>query len=182
MVRMWILVSMLLGLSVVPAMAEAECYQNEHYLVIGQQRVDELGTDFIIRQPVRGKINCLYEIADDDRILSKTDDWVYFVGLAGHYLVLNRSSGPDGDLVIYDLDGDLSTPEIDVRADDEIDVRGDEVTYWKRTEPGNTENCQEFAQYSSFDFGAVIAEETVFNAATGQTRSTGKKHCSQTQG
>lgn len=181
MKRLWVLVCMLLGLSAVPAMAEAECYQNEHYLVIGQQRVDELGTDFIIRQPAKGKINCLYEIADDDRVLSKTDDWVYYVGLARQYLVLNRSSGPDGDLVIYDLDGDLSAPAIDVRADDEIDVDGNTVTYWERTEPGNTENCPEFAQYSSFGLGAVIAEQMVFDTTTGQARRTGQQHCSQTQ-
>jgi hypothetical protein len=181
MVRLLTLVSMLLALSVLPALAEAECYQNEHYLVIGQQRVDELGTDFIIREPAKGKINCLYEIADNDRVLSKTDDWVYYVGLARQFLVLNRSSGPDGNIVIYDLDGDLAAPVIDVGADDEIGVAGDQVTYWERTEPGNVQNCPEFAQYSSFDLGAVIAEEMIFDAATGQANPTGQKHCSQTQ-
>ena len=175
------LAATLLGLSVLPAMAEATCDQNEHYLVIGQQRVEELGTDFIIRRPTEPKINCVYEITEGDRVLNNSDDWLYYIGVANQYLVLARYSGPDGDVVIYDLDGDLSAPAIDVRADDEIAVDGDMVTYWERTEPGTAENCPEFARYSSYDLGAVIAEEMVFDTVTGQAKATGQKHCSQTQ-
>ena len=95
--------------------------------------------------------------------------------------MLNRSSGPDGEIVIYDLDGDLSAPTIDVSADDEIDVDPHKVTYWERIEPANSKNCPEFADFTSQGLGAVIATEMVFDTATGRANSTGRKHCSQTQ-
>lgn len=176
------LAAVLLSFAALPASAqEAQCFQNDHYLVIAQERVGEVGTDFIVRPPARGKIACRFETQDGDVRIGEFDDPLYYVGLAGPYLVLSRSTGPDGNVVIYDLDSGAFEPVVDVRADDDVLIDQDRVVFWERTVEGTADNCAEFAQYSANDFGAVIAEERIFDAVTGDVTSTGATHCSQTQ-
>jgi hypothetical protein len=170
-----------LSLVTAPALAqEAQCFQNDQFLVISQERTDEVGADFLIRSPAKGKIKCVFEQHDGDVLLGAPDDPLHFAQLLGHYLVLTRSTGPDGDLVIYDLE-DPDAPVLDVPADDEISATETELTFWERTVAGTAENCSDFAQYEEWGMGAVIAEEQVFNAADGSVTATGEKRCSATQ-
>lgn len=169
------------GLATVPAMAnEAECFQNESHLVIFQDRVDEVGAEFIIRPPAHGKIACLFEPQHGDILVGGLDDPLHYLALMGDYLALTRSTGPDGDLVIYDLGGDTGTPVIDVPADDDVTMT-DAITYWERTGEATAANCPRYDEYMGYGFGAVIAEERVFDPATGAVTATGERRCSSTQ-
>jgi hypothetical protein len=172
----------LITLSVVPAVAQdAQCFQNDYYLVIAQQRIAEVGSDFIVRPPARGKIACVFETQDGDIRIGEPEDPLYFTGLAGKYLVLSRSTGPDGNVVIYDLDAGAFEPVIDVPADDEVQVEEDRVTFWQRVEEGTAKTCPEYAEHQSNGFGSVIAEESIFDPAAGTLQTTGRRHCSNTQ-
>lgn len=170
-----------LALSAAPAFAQAECYQNEQFLVIAQERLDEVGTDFIIRPPARGKIGCLYEINDGDTVLSNPGDPLHYEGLVGQYLVLTRSTGPQGNLVVYDLATDLFMPLIDAGALDDIAIADESITYWQQLIGGTAVNCPEFAENTGYGLGSMIYEERVFDLATVTVAATGETRCSSTQ-
>ncbi len=168
------------ALTVAPALAqEALCFQNENFLVIAQERTEDVGMNILARAPAHGKIKCEYVERADDFIVNPDGDALWYQGLAGNYLVLTRSTGPDGDVVIYDL----ATQEVflDEPADDEVIVADDAVTFWQRTKAGTAKNCPEFGEYSSNGLGAVIAEEQVLDIASGEITATGEKRCSATQ-
>lgn len=171
-----------LCLTMAPASAwELECYQNENYLVIAQERTDEVGADFLIRQPARGKFACAFEEQPGDARIGAPDDPLHYNALVGTFLVLDRSTGPDGDLVIYDLSEKPPARVIDVPADSEVTIEDGRITYWERVADGNAENCSEYAEYSKAGLGAVIAEGRVFDTASGAATATRKKRCSATQ-
>jgi hypothetical protein len=158
-----------LALTIAPALAqEAQCFQNDSFLVIAKERAEDVGMDILVRAPARGKIKCEYAEHQGDFIVNPDG-----------YLVLTRSTGPDGDVVIYDL----ATRQVvvDEPADAEVTVSDDAVTFWQRTKQGTAKNCREFDEYSSNGLGAVIAEERVLDVASGEIKATGEKHCSPTQ-
>jgi len=170
------------AIAATPALAqEAQCFQNEQYLVIAQERTEEVGTDFIIRPPAKGKIACVYEQHEGDRLLGEPEDPLHFEGLAGPYLVLTRSTGPQGDLVIYDLADDIYTPLLDVRAEDEIVIAGDSITHWQQAIRGTALNCPSFDENTGYGLGSMIYEERVLDLATLKLAATGNTRCSSTQ-
>lgn len=169
-----------LALTIAPTLAqEAQCFQNENFLVIAQERVEDVGMDILVRSPARGKIKCEYAERTGDFIVNSDGDALWYQGLAGNYLVLTRSTGPDGDIVIYNL----ATQELllDEPADAEMTIGDAYVTFWQRTKAGTAKNCPEFAEYTANGLGAVIAEERVLDIATGNIATTGQKHCTATQ-
>lgn len=177
-----LLLAAALAFLVTPAMAQDEqCVQNEQYLVIAQERLDEVGADFIIRPPAKGKIACVYEQRDGDRLIGDPGDPLHYEGLVGQYLVLTRSTGPQGDLVVYDLTTDLFTPLIDARAEDEITITDANITYWQRLILGTAVNCPEYAVNTGYGLGSMIYEERVFDLATVTVAATGRTRCSSTQ-
>lgn len=176
---------LLLAIAVVAATPtfaqEAHCFQNEQFLVIAQDRVDEVGTDFIVRPPAKGKIACVYEERESDQLLDRPGDPLHFEGLVGQYLVLTRSTGPQGDLVVYDLASDLYTPLLDVGAGDEITIADDSITYWQEAIRGTAVNCPSFDENTGYGLGSMIYEERVLDLATVTLSSTGSTRCSSTQ-
>lgn len=160
---------------------EAQCFQNESYLVIAQERVDEVGADFLVREPALGKIKCAFTEQSGDLRIGEPGNPLHYTGLAGYYLVLSRSTGPDGDVVIYDLRNIASGPLVDVPADDDVTIAPQEITFWERTGEANADNCPRFAEYKGYGFGAVIAEERVLDVADGEVVQTGQMRCSSTQ-
>lgn len=182
MIRFLAVTIAMLGFFAVPTSAdEAQCYQSDQYLVIAQQRVDEVGTDFIIRSPAQGKIACLYEIQDTDVVLSNPGDPLHYEQLIGQYLVLTRSTGPQGDLVIYDLTRELWSPLLDVRAGDDISIAGETVTYWQQLILGTETNCSSYEENAANDLGSMIFEERILDLATVTVGATGKTRCDSTQ-
>ena len=177
----FVLAAVLLGLSASPAFAEAQCYQSDQFLVIAQDRVDEVGTDFIIRPPAQGKIACLYEIGDTDTVLSNPGDPLHYEQLIGQYLVLTRSTGPQGDLVVYDLAGDLYAPLLDARAEDDITITDQTITFWQKVIRGTEANCPSFAENAGYGLGSMIYEERILDLGTVTVAATGQTRCSSTQ-
>ena len=164
-----------------PAFAQdAECYQNDSYFVIGQQRTDEVGTSFIVKTlDGAAAPACSFEAGADDFVLDDVTDPLWYAGLAGKYLVLTRSTGPDGDVVIYDLASRKAV--VDKPADDEVIVDDAMVMYWERTGEATAQSCPEFAENEANGLGSVIAEEAMLDVATGEISKTGETRCSSTQ-
>ncbi|SEP97578.1 hypothetical protein SAMN05428969_1367 [Devosia sp. YR412] len=181
MKQFYMLVAALLALSATPAFAQAECYQNDQFLVIAQERLNEVGTDFIIRPPAKGKIACLYEINDDDVVLSNPGDPLHYEQLVGKYLVLTRSTGPEGDLVVYDLTTELYTPLLDAPALDEMTITEDSITYWQKLILGTELNCSSFSENTGYGLGSMIYEERVLDLPTLTVAATGETRCASTQ-
>lgn len=182
MMKILPLAAIMIGLACAPTLAqEAQCYQSDQFLVIAQERADEVGTDFIIRPPAQGKIACLYEIGDTDIVLANPGDPLHFEQLIGQYLVLTRSTGPQGDLVVYDLTGDLYTPLLDARAEDDITIADQIVTYWQKVIAGTAANCEAFAENTANGLGSMIYEERVLDLTTVTVAATGQTRCSATQ-
>ncbi|SFV30918.1 hypothetical protein SAMN05216456_1172 [Devosia crocina] len=181
MKRLIVLTTLVLGTAGAAFGQEAQCFQNDHYLVIEQPRFEEVGSEFIVRPPARGKIACSFETSDGDIRIGEIDDPIHYLGLAGPYLVLERSTGPDGNLVVYDLDAGAFEPIIDVPVDDEILVDDETIAYWERTDVGTAENCKEYAEHRSYGFGSVISEERTFDIASGTLSASGDWRCSSTQ-
>jgi hypothetical protein len=178
--RLLLLLAGLVVFAPLPSLAqEAQCFQDENFLVIAQERTDEVGTNFVVRPAVRGKFKCIYAPAEGDLVLDDPDDPLWYAGLAGDYLALTRSTGPDGDVVIYNLRS--LQIAVDVAADDDVTATSEMISYWERTTPGSTGNCPEFADYTSNGLGAVLAEETVLDVESGKISRTGRNRCSATQ-
>ena len=171
-----------LALLASPALAqEAQCFQSDQFLVIAQERLDEVGADFIIRAPAKGKIACAFEQRDGDGLIGGPDDPLHYEALVGQYLVLTRSTGPQGDLVVYDLATDRYAPLLDVRAEDAITVTEDSITYWQQAIRGTAVNCPSFDENTGYGLGSMIYEERVLDLATLTLTATGNTHCSSTQ-
>jgi len=166
-----------------PALAQdAQCFQNDKFLVIGQAYTDEVGSRFLVRAPEYGKIICDFRERQGDMLIGSPGDPLHYAGLAGRYLVLTRSTGPDGNVVIYDLENlDPMTPYIDIAADDQLTVDDRRVVYWARQEQGTAENCPQFAEAQSVGMDTVIANEVVLDTQTGDVAATGMSRCSMTQ-
>ena len=165
-----------------PAWAqEAQCFQNESYRIIARQRAEEVGTDFIIRLPAGEQIACLFEPRDGDVLIGSPDDPLWYEALLGNYLVLTRSTGPQGDLVIYDLAADPTVPLIDLPAEDDMVIGETDIVFWERTTEGTADNCPQYAEHQSYGFGSVIVAQRIFDVATGRVSSTGLSRCNNTQ-
>lgn len=172
-----------LALLATPALAqEAQCFQNDRFLVIGQPYNYEPGSQFIARAANPASMVCDFRVQPRDMLIGTPGDPLQYRGLTGRYLVLTRSAGPDGNVVIYDLENhDPTSPYIDIAADDQLTIDDRRVVYWARQQEGTAENCPQFAEARSLGMGTVIANEVVLDVQTGDVTRTGMSRCSMTQ-
>ncbi len=111
--------------------------------------------------------------------IGEDGDPLWLEALVGDYLVLTRSTGPDGDLVIYDL-ADPDEAVIDVPAQ-EMSVGEDGVSFWEVTGEADAENCPKWEENTANGFGSVILEERHFGFGEGELESSGETRCGITQ-
>ena len=173
------LTTFLLGTSGAALAQEAVCNQNASWLVIAQDQVDDAGMQMLVRPAALSKIKCEYGERPGDFVVNPERDSLWYEGLAGNYLTTFRSTGPDGNIVIFDIPNRTSI--VDLPADSEVTISDAQVVYWERTVPGTDENCPEFDEYTGYGLGAIIAEERILDVTTGEITSTGEKRCTATQ-
>lgn len=174
----FVLAMMVLGAASPALAADARCYANADYLVIAQERTDDLGTDILVRRD--GTIMpCSYEVRQGDVIIGE-GDWLWFEALEGHHIVMSRSSGPDGNIVIYDL-ASPEHPVLDVPAEAHPIVLPQDVIFWERTSEGDAETCPNYEQNTANGLGTAVAEETVFSLLDQSITRTGNMRCVATQ-
>jgi hypothetical protein len=164
-----------------PAYAqEVECHASKDYAVAVKPYADDAGAQFAVTF-LGGKTKptkCVFDAKKADYVIGKPGDPLWFGEQAGNYLVLTRSTGPQGDLVIYDLKARKVV--LDVPSDD-YSVNGSKISFWQRTVEATRRNCPSFAQNKANGLGSFIAAEKTFDTATATVKETGKSRCDATQ-
>ncbi len=163
-----------------PAFAdEARCFANAQFLVIAQERTESAGTDILAR--TTGAIMpCTYSVADGDVMIGDAEDPLWFNALAGQYLILERSTGPEGNLVIYDLTRP-EKPVLDLPAESHPIVLPQDVIFWAFDGEASVENCPGIAENTANGLGTMVTAETVFSLLDASLALTGRTRCVATQ-
>lgn len=163
--------------SLAPAsVAGPQCHTTRDFLVVEQPLPEDAGNRFAISR-LEGRqaaATCKFEESKADFVIGSAGDALWFGEIAGHTLVLNRSTGPQGDLVVYDLDSGKIV--LDVPADEYV-LKDEAITYWQRTERATAVTCPSFAENEANGLGSVIAVEKTFGLAGRTVTDTGASKC-----
>jgi hypothetical protein len=168
----------LVAVFALPADAQdSVCHAVFGYDVLEVENTEGIGTRFAVKR-VDATTHCAFSEADADFVLGSEDDPFHFAAINDAFLIVNRSFGPQGQLVFFDLaEQDIV---LDVLAD-EVEVDDEGATFWERIDEGTAQNCPEYAGYRKDGFGADIAAETRFEFATRESTPTGKQRCDPAQ-
>jgi len=160
------------------AAQEAVCYSSPTFVVAALENTENAGTRFsILPAGAAGSDTCRFD-PDGNYVIGDGEDPIWFAALAGNMLVLSRSTGPQGDLVVHDLASRKVV--LEVPADDfTADPKG--ISFWERTEEANAANCPDFAKHQANGLGAVTSLESRFDFASSAVTRTGKSRCDPTQ-
>lgn len=160
--------------------AEVECHANKRYHVAAETYPEDAGARFAITalEGRKKPKTCAFDATRADFVIGAAGDPLWFDKLAGRFLVLRRSTGPQGDLVVYDLDS--RKPVLDAPADDYA-LDGKVLRYWERTAEATAATCPAFAEHQANGMGSVIAQEKTLDLATLKGGPTGKSRCDATQ-
>ncbi len=168
MTRVFPLVLLLLASLSQPAFAQAtdpattRCYENEGYLVIGQDYAEQVGTKFIVfrKHHATDTLPCSFDPHEADFVIGVDPDPLHFEALEGDHLVLVSSTGPQGDIMAYNLDTEelvLDRGLIEIEAITEVGI-----TFWQSWEKGTADNCPIFAENEANFLSSTIALERTF--------------------
>ena len=157
------------------SMAEPQCHSNDEYHVVGQPYPDDAGNQFAVTR-LKGPrpAGCVFDKAKADLVIGKAGDPLWYVDLSGDSLILSRSTGPQGDLVVYDLRN--GKPILDVPSD-EYELQGNLLSFWQRTARATAATCPDFAKNEANGLGSVTAVLKIFDLATRVVSETGKSKC-----
>jgi hypothetical protein len=160
--------------------AEVECHANKSFAVAVKPFDDEPGSEFAItalgKKAAPNK--CAFKPAQADFVLGKRGDALWFHSQAGKFLILQRSTGPQGDLVVYDLSTRKTV--LDVPADD-FAVEGNALGFWERSGEATEKNCPQFAENKANGMSSVLSKRKLFDLSTLKTSDTGQERCDTTQ-
>lgn len=151
---------LMLGVGIARAADRLQCHTGGDYFVVGRERTDEAGTDFIVRKIAPGKApGCIYKQAAGDFVLADKSKPYWFKDLRGDYLILTESTGPTESVVVFDLPSrrkvlDLTASEVN------IDDRG--MYFWARTAEGTPETCKGFRKLKNDGFMPVVETRARF--------------------
>lgn len=157
------------------SMAEPQCHSNDRYHVVVQPYADDAGNQFAVtRLNGTAPSGCLFDESKSDLLIGKVGDPLWYAELSGNSLVLSRSTGPQGDLVVYDLAS--GKPVLDVPAD-EYELKGDLLSFWQRTGQATAETCPSFAENEANGLGSVIAVRKTLDLETRAVSEAGENKC-----
>jgi hypothetical protein len=157
------------------SMAEPQCYSNDRYHVAIQPYADDAGNQFAVtRLSGAAPAACAFDDAKADLVIGKVGDPLWYAELSGDSLVLSRSTGPQGDIVVYDLKS--GKPVLDVPAD-EYELKGKSLLFWERTVQATAATCPSFAENEANGLGSMTAVLKVLDLETNAVSETGQSKC-----
>lgn len=157
------------------SMAEPQCHGNDRYHVVIDPYPDDAGNRFaVIRLNGTAPPACVFDESKAALVIGKPGDPLWYADLAGDSLVLSRSTGPQGDLVVYDLR--TGQPVLDVPSD-EYELKDNRLAFWQRTVPATAETCPGFAENEANGFGSVTAVLKTLNLETNAVSAAGESKC-----
>jgi hypothetical protein len=160
--------------------APVECHADKDFHVAVKPFKEDPGALFAITA-LSGKAapkTCGFDPQSADFVIGKDGDALWYSNLAGKYLILQRSTGPQGDLVIIDLATRKTV--LDVPSDD-FALQGDMLTFWQRGGQATPENCATFRENTKNGLGSVISTQKLFSVASGKVTTTGTSRCDAVQ-
>jgi hypothetical protein len=176
----------LASLSAVTLPVQAEpvlhCHASATHVVIEREREDSAGQDFLVKVKAGpdAKIPCVYQVAKSDYEIDGSEDEYFFLGLQGHFLLLDGGTGDVRSLVVHDLNARKKVFEASTSGED-TQVTEQGVTFWMQTGEGNAKNCKPFKQYAKSGLGAAIETRATFDFASLQLQKSTQTHCVATQ-
>ncbi|PWE56557.1 hypothetical protein DEM27_09255 [Metarhizobium album] len=159
---------------------EVECHANKEYAVAVQSDDEDAGAQFAVTA-LRGKkkpASCRFDADKADLVIGEPGDPLWYGDQSGKYLILTRSTGPQGDLVVYDLSTGKAV--LDVPAD-EYEVSGNTLAFWERTGEATAENCPGFAENQANGMGSAVVERKQLDLKSLKIDKTGEERCDATQ-
>lgn len=156
-------------------MAEPQCHSSERYHVAALPHDDDTGNRFAVtRLEGPAPTACLFDETRADFVIGTSGYPLWYGELAGDSLILSRSTGPQGDLVVYDLR--TGKPMLDVPSD-EYEREGDRLSFWERKARATAGTCPEFAENEANGLGSVMADLRTLDLKTGAVSETGESKC-----
>ena len=199
-----------LGLGLIPGLAPAwaqpvpettmawHCYRNSAAAVLATEKTESVGSKLLVRKPTADlKADCAVEQRPSDRVLGVDDTpdegSFFYIALAKSFLILDNGTGPDRELVIYEVPAgrkrlavgysvaDSCDPASGCQSDDfRIDDTG--LTFWRQIDEKPTpENCRGYAGFMKTTGSAAIEERSVFRFASATVEGSGTKRCTARQ-
>lgn len=159
--------------------SDVECHANDRFHVAARAYPEEPGTQFAVT-PVDGikPKGCVFDAGEAQFVIGQPGDPLWFAALEGKYLVMTRSTGPQGDLVVHDLESRKVV--LDVPAD-EFEVKNGRISFWERTGEATQANCPAYGEHQANGLGSVIAGLKHFDLDTLAVTDTKKTRCDATQ-
>jgi hypothetical protein len=157
------------------SMAAPQCHSNAGFHVAMQPYPEDAGNRFAVTRlkgPAPSK--CLFDAAKADFVIGKNGDPLWYGELAGNSLIVSRSTGPQGDLVVYDLL--TAKPILDVPSDEYV-LKDQLISFWERTVPATAANCPSFAENTGNGLNSVTAIRKTFDLETRVIKGTGESKC-----
>ena len=155
---------------------EPQCHSSQGYHVAALPYPEDAGNRFAVTR-LGGNAApsaCSFDEAKADFVIGETRDPLWFGELSGSTLVLSRSTGPQGDLVVYDLESGKSVLDV---PSDEYELTGNRLSFWQRVAQATAATCPEFAENAANGLGSVTAVEKTLDLSTKTISETGASKC-----
>lgn len=165
------------GASASPIDADSPCYSSDRYSVAVLENDDAPGARFAI-SAASGDGTCRFDESGPMQIIGNGEEPLWFSDIQGKFLILSRSTGPQGDLVVYDLESGVKV--LDVPSDDFEAYEGG-VTFWQRTVDATEKNCPNYAEFEADGLGAMIVERAHYDFASGTIERADEERCDPVQ-
>lgn len=170
----------LLALAGTASAQGVECHASSEFFIAEKAHADDVGSQFAVTA-LAGKpkpTRCAFDAKKATFVIGKPGDPLHFENHADALLILSRSTGPQGDLVVYDLKARKAV--LDVPSDDYA-LEGDRITFWQRTVEATRKNCKTFAENQKNGFLSMISVQKVFDIKAGTVKDLGKSRCDSVQ-
>jgi hypothetical protein len=181
-------VAVSVGLFGAPVVAQAPagavaCHESQLFVAIGRDRLDEVGTDFIIRRKDKpdGKTACAFEPTASDYRIGGPDLPYSFLAIAGRYLALTASTGPSGTLDIFDLENRKAVLHARYTEADEPQVTDGKITFSRLIGPATAKACRNYRQLRNDGGRGEIGAKASFDLASGTLTKTSTTRCTASQ-
>ncbi|MBO3760630.1 hypothetical protein [Ciceribacter sp. L1K22] len=180
MIAAWASAAMLTQLPLKAQAGEIHCHANENFNVAVREYDEEPGSQFAVTvlDGAEAPADCVFDAQLADIVIGEAGDPLWYGELTADFLVTTRSTGPEGDLVVFDL----STGEkvLDAPAD-EYDIEDGFISFWQRAGEATSATCTEYAENQANGFGSVILEHVAFDLQAKTLEKTGDTRCGATQ-
>ena len=161
------------------ASAAPQCNLSTNWRVIATELGEMPGMLMDVnKRDASGQPDCKTIDVKADFTVGGPDQMLWFTSLSDDFLVMARSTGPTGNVVIQNLNDKTIIVEV-VSNDAQADSWG--VTYWEQKETGTADTCPQFAEYKEQDFGSVISHEMRYDFTAKTILTSGKTNCEPLQ-